>query len=73
MFAPRGVPKVVVEKLHNALSRALEDEKVRNRLLDLGSNIPDRERRTPQALAELVREEMDRWASIVKTEGFGAN
>lgn len=73
MFAPRGVPKVVVERIHNALSRALEDETVRNRLLAVGSNIPDRERRTPQALAELVRGEMDRWASIVRLEGFNAN
>lgn len=73
MFAPKGVPRVVVERIHNALSRALEDETVRNRLLAVGSNIPDRERRTPQALAELVREEMDRWASIVRLEGFNPN
>jgi tripartite-type tricarboxylate transporter receptor subunit TctC len=70
IFAPRGVPKIVVEKLNDALSRALDDETVRNRLLDLGSNIPDRQMRTPQALSNLVTNEVERWTSVVKAEGL---
>ena len=70
MFAPRGVPKTAVEKLNDALVRALEGETVRENLLDLGANIPQGNQGTPQALADLVRNEVDRWTSIVKAGGI---
>ncbi len=72
MFAPRGVPKDIVQKLNHALASALDDETVRSRLLDMGANIPDREQRTPQALAHLVKTEIDRWAPIISETGFSA-
>jgi tripartite-type tricarboxylate transporter receptor subunit TctC len=70
MFVPKQVPKSVVDTLNDALVRALDDEGVRNQLRNLGGNIPDREQRTPQALASLVRDEIDRWAAVVKATGF---
>ena len=48
LFAPKGTPKPVVDKLSDALSKALDDEGVRKRLLDLGSDIPDGPRRGPR-------------------------
>jgi tripartite-type tricarboxylate transporter receptor subunit TctC len=66
MFAPKGTPKAVVDKLNDALVKALDDETVRKRLLDLGSDIPNKEGRTPQALAELVKKEVDRWTPLMK-------
>ncbi len=66
MFAPKGTPKPVVDKLNNALVKALDDESVRKRLLDLGSDIPDKAGRTPQALADLVKREVDRWTPLMK-------
>jgi tripartite-type tricarboxylate transporter receptor subunit TctC len=70
MFVPKGVPKIVVDTLNDALVRALDDETVRNQLRDLGGNIPDREQRTPQALTDLMRDEVDRWTAIAKAAGF---
>jgi putative tricarboxylic transport membrane protein len=69
MFAPRGVPKTAVEKLNDALVGALEGETVRENLLDLGANIPQGNQRTPQALADLVRNEVDRWTAIIRAAG----
>ena len=40
--------------------------KVANRLLELGSVIPDKAGRSPQALAELVKREVARWTPILK-------
>jgi len=34
LFAPRGTPKPVLDKLTDALDGALDDESVRKRLLD---------------------------------------
>ena len=62
LFAPKGTPKPIVDKLSDALSKALDDEGVRKRLLDLGSDIPDGPRRGGAALGTLVKSEVDKWA-----------
>jgi tripartite-type tricarboxylate transporter receptor subunit TctC len=69
LFAPKGTPKPVVEKLTAALDKALDDEGVRKRLLDLGSDIPGKDRRGQQALAALVKSEIDKWTPILKAAG----
>jgi tripartite-type tricarboxylate transporter receptor subunit TctC len=67
MFAPKGTPKPVIEKLNAAAVKALDDDNVRKRLLELGSVIPDKAGRTPEALASLVTKEIDRWTPIIKS------
>jgi len=56
----------VVAKLNDALVKALDEESTRQRLLDLGSVIPDRAGRSPDALQELVVREVARWTPILK-------
>src|SRR5260370_7373078 len=51
IFAPKGTPAPILAKLNAAASKALDDENVRKRLLDLGSDIPKAEARTQAALA----------------------
>jgi tripartite-type tricarboxylate transporter receptor subunit TctC len=72
MFAPKGTPKEAIAKLNEAIVKALDDEGVRKRLLDLGSDIPDRAHRTPEALAQLVKSEIDKWTPIIKAAGVQA-
>ncbi|MCC7348487.1 MAG: tripartite tricarboxylate transporter substrate binding protein BugD, partial [Variibacter sp.] len=72
MFAPKGTPKAAIDKLNAAIVAALDDEKVRARLLELGSDIPDRAGRTPEALATLVKNEVDKWTPIIKAAGVEA-
>jgi tripartite-type tricarboxylate transporter receptor subunit TctC len=73
LFAPKGTPKPVIDKLNTALGKALDDPKTRSRLLELGSDIPEGEARTPQALAELVKNEVARWTPILQASGIVAN
>jgi tripartite-type tricarboxylate transporter receptor subunit TctC len=73
LFAPKGTPKAVVDKLTDALNKALDDEAVRKRLLDLGSDIPNGPRRGQQALADLVKSEIDKWTPVIKASGAVAN
>ena len=47
IFAPKGTPADVVAKLNAAVVKALDDEGVRKRLLNLGSVIPAATDRTP--------------------------
>jgi len=66
LFAPQGLPKEIQGRLNDTLVRALDDEATRKRLLDLGSVIPDRAGRSPQALQKLVESEVARWTPILK-------
>jgi tripartite-type tricarboxylate transporter receptor subunit TctC len=66
LFAPKGTPKPILDKLTAALDRALDDASVRKRLLELGCDLPDKSRRGQQALAALVKSEIARWTPIIK-------
>jgi len=66
LFAPKGTPKPIVDKLTDALDKALDDDNTRKRLLELGCNIPDKTQRGQQPLAVLVKSEIARWTPIIK-------
>jgi tripartite-type tricarboxylate transporter receptor subunit TctC len=66
IFAPKGTPADVVAKLNDAVVKALNDEGVRKRLLDLGSVIPAPADRTPAALGALVKNEIAKWTPVLK-------
>ena len=66
IFAPKGTPPAITAKLNAAAAKALDDENVRKRLLDLGSDIPKKDGRTQAALAELVKNEVARWSAVLK-------
>jgi tripartite-type tricarboxylate transporter receptor subunit TctC len=66
IFAPKGTPAPILAKLNAAVGKALDDENVRKRLLDLGSDIPKTEARTQAALAALVKSEIEKWSAVLK-------
>ena len=69
MFAPKGTPKDIVEKLNAAGKAALASENLKKRLDELGVEVPPVVGQTPEALAELVRTEIDKWVPIIKKAG----
>jgi tripartite-type tricarboxylate transporter receptor subunit TctC len=66
LFAPKGTPKPVVDKLAGALDAALSDEKVRKRLVELGCDIPPEADHGPAPLAALVKRDIASWTTIIK-------
>jgi len=66
LFAPRGTPKPVIDKLNGAVVEALAEPAVRARLADLGQEIPPPEQQTPQALAAFHKAEVEKWWPIIK-------
>lgn len=69
MVAPKGTPKDVLAKLLDALSKALDDPKVRARYAELGSTAPQGEDRGPAALQKLVESEIARITPVIKAAG----
>jgi len=66
IFAPKGTPQAIVDKLAEALNKGLNEEAVQKRLAALGAEIAEPNRRGPKALAALVRSEVDRLGPILK-------
>jgi tripartite-type tricarboxylate transporter receptor subunit TctC len=71
-FLPPGAPQAIVRKLNRAMSDALDDPALRERLEGLGLEIVAPERRTPEYLAGFVPEEVARWAKVVHAAGISA-
>jgi tripartite-type tricarboxylate transporter receptor subunit TctC len=66
LFAPKDTAKPILDKLTDALDKALDDDNSRKRLLDAGDEIPDKASRGQQALAAFVKSEIARWTPIIK-------
>lgn len=66
MFAPKGTSPAIIASLNGAAIRALDDETVKKRLVELGSVIPAPADRTPEALARLVKNEIAKWSPVLK-------
>jgi tripartite-type tricarboxylate transporter receptor subunit TctC len=68
IFAPKGTPTQVVDKLAAALDKALDDPGVRERLNKLGGSVPGKAERTPAAFDAYVKSEVVRWAPVLKEQ-----
>jgi tripartite-type tricarboxylate transporter receptor subunit TctC len=67
LFAPKGTPKNVIDRLNAAVGDALADPAVRSRLAEQGQELPTREQQTPAALVALQNAEIEKWWPIIKT------
>ena len=70
IFVPAGTPQPIVEKLQRDLVAAINDPKARARLVDAGF---EPKSSTSAEFAKLVREEIAKWAPIVKMSGATAD
>ena len=73
LYAPKGTPKPVIDKLTRGLQDALKDSTVKQRFADLGTEPVALNRATPAALSAHLKAETDRWAPIIKKAGVYAD
>ena len=72
-LAPKGTPKPVIDRLADALDKALDDDATRKRMLVLGCDIPEKSQRGPAPFLALIKREIDRWSPIIKAAGVQMN
>jgi tripartite-type tricarboxylate transporter receptor subunit TctC len=72
LWVPKGTPKEAIAKLNAAVVEALADPAVRQRLADVGLDIPPREQQTPEALGAHHKAEADKWWPIIKAANIKA-
>ncbi len=66
VYAPKGTPKEIVDRLSAALAEALRDPNVQKRYAEIGAVIATPEEGQPAPLAKLQQAEAARWAPIIK-------
>ena len=69
IYAPKGTPDAIVQKLSKALQAALKDPDLVKRFGDINTDPVSQEEATPKALKTLLDSEVDRWAPIIKSTG----
>lgn len=69
LYAPRGTPAAVVQKLNTEVAKVLALPEVRQRLLELGHEAAGG---APDELAAFARAERHKWGALIKTVGLKA-
>lgn len=69
IYAPKGTPDDVVQKLSKSLQEALRDPELMKRFNDINTDVVPQDQATPQALKVKLDSEVDRWAPIIKATG----
>jgi tripartite-type tricarboxylate transporter receptor subunit TctC len=73
MFAPKGTPPAIVQKLSAALRTALKDPDLIKRFSDISTDVQPQDQATPEAAQKMLLGEIDRWAPIIKASGVYAD
>jgi tripartite-type tricarboxylate transporter receptor subunit TctC len=66
LFAPAGTPKAIFAQLNAEIAKALDAKDVQEKLAGVGC---EPYRSTPEQFAEVVRDDLPKWAKIVKHSG----
>jgi len=73
IYAPKGTPAPVLEKLNAALRVTMQDPMVAQRLADLSSDIAPMDKISPAGLKTHLEAEINKWAPVIKKAGIYAD
>lgn len=73
LYAPKGTPKPVIDRLASALQHAVKDPTVKTRFAELGTEPVPENKATPEALRVFLKSEIDKWAPLIKKAGVYAD
>lgn len=73
LYAPKGTPKDIVDKLSKAMQEALTDKTLIARFAELGTEPVEKNRATPAALHAHLKAEIEKWGPIIKKAGAYAD
>ena len=69
LYAPKGTPKPVIDKLNTALKAALKDAEFIKREEALGAVVVSDARVNPAEHKKFVEAEINKWAPVIKAAG----
>jgi len=69
IYAPKGTPKPIIDRMNAAVRTALKDPDVVKRMDDLGAEIVPDKTNTPEALHSWLKSEIDKFGPVIKAGG----
>ena len=69
IMAPAATPKDIVSRLHKEILRVLQSPDVKARLAQEGADVIGN---TPEQAAAIVRNDIDKWAEVIRNTGMKA-
>jgi tripartite-type tricarboxylate transporter receptor subunit TctC len=73
LYAPKGTPKPIIDRLNAALKVALKDPTLKQRFGDLGTEPVTDAQATPEALSAHLKAQIALWGPIIKKAGAFAD
>jgi tripartite-type tricarboxylate transporter receptor subunit TctC len=73
LYAPKGTPKPVLDKLVTALQAAVQDPALKARLAELGAEPVPVSKANPESLRTQLKTEIDKWGPVIKKAGVYAD
>jgi tripartite-type tricarboxylate transporter receptor subunit TctC len=70
LYAPKGTPQDVVQRLNKALQVALDDANVKARFADVGTQVFPASERSPQAHQTRLEKEVATWRDVIANSGL---
>jgi tripartite-type tricarboxylate transporter receptor subunit TctC len=73
VYAPRGTPKAMIEKLVEAVRSGVAEPDFVRRMGELGATVYPNDQISPAALSAQLKSEIDKWGPIIKKAGVYAD
>ncbi|HMS79430.1 MAG TPA: tripartite tricarboxylate transporter substrate-binding protein, partial [Burkholderiaceae bacterium] len=73
MYAPKGTPAPVLEKVNAALRAAMDDPTVKQRMVDLSADIVPADKMTAAGLKTFLESETAKWGPVIRKAGVVAD
>ena len=70
LWAPKGTPRPVIDKLNAAAVQAMADPVFKQRMIELALEMPPSDGLTPEALGVLQKTAIDKWWPLMKAAGI---
>ena len=73
MYAPKGTPPAVLDKVNKALKAALNNPEVKARLAESNIEVVPMSKVTPNGLKDHLEAEINKWGPVIRKAGAYAD
>ena len=73
MYAPKGLPPAVRDKLVAALQASVQDSVFKQKMTELGAQVVSVNDASPDSLKAKLTSETDLWAKVIRASGISPN
>jgi tripartite-type tricarboxylate transporter receptor subunit TctC len=73
VYAPKGTPAAVIDKVGSAIRASLKDPAFSARMADLGAEIVPESKQSPEGLRNWLQSEINKWGPVIRSAGVYAD